>query len=317
MHPRYHRPGGWGGSRWPRSSARSGPTGAGSYARSWRTSQVGLANARVRRLVLGEGSLHLRQQVPLQEPRDFGAPGVHHPVKPKSRSGWSSGNSSFSRVFSFSYFWVIAFASGLQPVGNRARQELVQRDSIPAHVPHRAEDAADRVRDRREDADQRVPERGPSRLDGRDRREEDLLHALLGLRTDRDLLSHPKAGASWEGFAVDETLKAVRPDGAYFWAKHTGAELDLLVFRGRLRFGVELKFQDAPRLTPSMRVALEDLKLDHLAVLYPGNVRYTLHERVTVVRLSALAEGDATRLFPLRARPRRGRNRRQLRSRKA
>lgn len=148
-------------------------------------------------------------------------------------------------------------------------------------------------------------------------RDSGLLHALLGLRSDRDLLSHPKAGASWEGFAIEEVLKVVRPDGAYFWATHTGAELDLLLFRGGRRFGVELKFQDAPRLTPSMRVALEDLQLDRLAVLYPGDAHYTLHERVTVVPLADLAAGDATKLFPLRARPRRGRNRRQLRSRKA
>jgi len=136
-------------------------------------------------------------------------------------------------------------------------------------------------------------------------RDSGLLHALLGLRTDRDLLSHPKVGASWEGFAIEEVLKAVRPDGAYFWATHTGAELDLLLFSGRRRFGVEAKFQDAPRLTPSMRVALEDLALDHLIVLYPGDTRYTLHERVTVVPLAHVAEGDAGKLFPHRARVRR------------
>lgn len=135
-------------------------------------------------------------------------------------------------------------------------------------------------------------------------RDSGLLHALLGLRTERDLLSHPKVGASWEGFAIEEVLKVMQPDGAYFWATHTGAELDLLLFHGRRRLGVEVKFQDAPRLTPSIRVALEDLKLDHLVVFYPGDVRYTLHERVTVTPLADLAEGDAIRLFPRRTRPR-------------
>ncbi|MBI4542358.1 MAG: ATP-binding protein [Gemmatimonadetes bacterium] len=137
-------------------------------------------------------------------------------------------------------------------------------------------------------------------------RDTGLLHALLGLKTDRDLLSHPKVGASWEGFAIEEVLKVVRPDGAYFWATHTGAELDLLLFRGRRRFGVEVKFQDAPRLTPSMRVALKDLGLEHLAVLYPGDVRYRLHDRVTVMPLMELAEGDPASLLPRRGRgPRR------------
>ena len=116
-----------------------------------------------------------------------------------------------------------------------------------------------------------------------------LLHALLGLAGERELLSHPKVGASWEGYAIEETLKLVRPEGAYFWATHTGAELDLLlVARGR-RYGVEVKFQDAPRLTPSMRIALADLRLQHLTVVYPGDLRYELDRHVTVVPLIDLA----------------------------
>ncbi len=136
-------------------------------------------------------------------------------------------------------------------------------------------------------------------------RDTGLLHTLLGLKTERDLLSHPKVGASWEGFAIEEVLKVVRPDGAYFWATHTGAELDLLLFRGARRFGIEVKFQDAPRFTPSMRVALKDLGLDHLVVLYPGEQRYRLHERVTVVPLVELAEGDPVSVLPPRGRGRR------------
>ena len=86
-------------------------------------------------------------------------------------------------------------------------------------------------------------------------------------------------------------LHAVRPKSAYFWATHTGAELDLLLFKGGRRYGVEVKRQDAPRLTPSMRVALDDLKLARLAVLYPGPRRYALADRVMVVPAVELASG--------------------------
>jgi len=116
-------------------------------------------------------------------------------------------------------------------------------------------------------------------------RDSGLVHALLGLATEREMLSHPKLGASWEGFAIEEVLRAVRPEAAYFWATHTGSELDLLLFvRGR-RYGVEVKFQDAPRLTPSMRIACQDLGLVRLVVLYPGERRYHLDSRVEVVPL--------------------------------
>ena len=125
-------------------------------------------------------------------------------------------------------------------------------------------------------------------------RDSGLLHTLLGIMSDRDLYSHPKVGASWEGFAIETVLELVQPEAAYFWATHTGAELDLLMLKGGTRHGVEMKFQDAPRLSPSMRIALEDLHLDHLTVIYPGDVRYELGERVTVVPLADLASGDAS-----------------------
>jgi uncharacterized protein len=123
-------------------------------------------------------------------------------------------------------------------------------------------------------------------------RDSGLLHALLGITSDRELFSHPKAGASWEGFAIETVLKLLRPDAAYFWATHTGAELDLLLLRGSARYGFEMKFQDAPRLSQSMRIALEDLQLNHLTVLYPGDVQYDLGERVSVVPLGKLASGN-------------------------
>jgi predicted AAA+ superfamily ATPase len=123
---------------------------------------------------------------------------------------------------------------------------------------------------------------------------------LLGIRTERELLAHPKCGASWEGYAIEETLKAVQPDEAYFWATHTGAELDLLLFKGGRRLGVQVKRADAPTLTPSMRIVLDDLRLDHLTVLYPGAVSYTLAERVTAMPLTALTRGGVEVLFPRR-----------------
>ena len=91
-------------------------------------------------------------------------------------------------------------------------------------------------------------------------RDSGLLHALLGIANRLDLESHPKVGASWEGYAVEEVLKSFRPDEAYFWATHNGAELDLLLFKNGRRIGVECKRADAPRLTPSMRVALSGLE---------------------------------------------------------
>jgi predicted AAA+ superfamily ATPase len=120
-------------------------------------------------------------------------------------------------------------------------------------------------------------------------RDSGLLHALLGLAADREISSHPKVGASWEGYAIEETIKAVRPEAAHFWATHTGAELDLLLMKKGRRYGVEVKFQDAPRVTPSMRIALSDLRLQHLTVLYPGDQRYELDRRVSVVPLAELA----------------------------
>ena len=129
-------------------------------------------------------------------------------------------------------------------------------------------------------------------------RDTGILHQMLGTPDMRALLLHPKSGASWEGYVVEEVLKAIEPDDAYFWATHAGAELDLLVFKGGRRIGVECKRADAPRLTPSMRIALEDLGLDHLVVIYPGARAYPLSDRVTVLPLAYLAAGGAAILTP-------------------
>lgn len=120
-------------------------------------------------------------------------------------------------------------------------------------------------------------------------RDSGLLHTLLGIANQRDLEYHPKVGASWEGYAVEETIKAVQPDEAYYWATYNRAELDLLLFKRGRRIGVECKRTDAPTLTPSMRIALSDLKLDHLYVAYPGDKAYKLARNVEVMPLAKLA----------------------------
>jgi predicted AAA+ superfamily ATPase len=119
-------------------------------------------------------------------------------------------------------------------------------------------------------------------------RDSGLLHSLLGIANQHDLEHHPKVGASWEGYAVEEVLKAVQPDEAYYWATYSGAEIDLVLFKRGRRIGVECKRTDAPTLTPSMRIALENLKLDELQVVYPGEKRYTLAKGVEVVPLAEL-----------------------------
>jgi len=136
-------------------------------------------------------------------------------------------------------------------------------------------------------------------------RDTGLLHQLLGIRSEKELLTHPKCGASWEGYVIEETIKAVQPDEAYFWATHNGAEIDLVLVKDGRTFGVECKRVDAPRLTPSMRIALEDLKLKQIAVVYPGTRRYSLAERVNAVPVEALKDGTKG-LFPPARRVRNG-----------
>lgn len=128
-------------------------------------------------------------------------------------------------------------------------------------------------------------------------RDTGLLHQLLGIRSARELLAHPKSGASWEGYALEETLQAIEPDEAYFWGTHAGAEIDLVIIKGGRKLGVEFKREDAPRLTPSMRIALEDLKLERIAVIYPGERQYPLHDRINAVPLWTLRSGMKG-LFP-------------------
>ncbi|MCW5633703.1 MAG: ATP-binding protein [Rubrivivax sp.] len=121
-------------------------------------------------------------------------------------------------------------------------------------------------------------------------RDSGILHALLQLDSPEAVMAHPKSGASWEGFMVEQALHHARPSEAYFWATHQGAELDLLMFKHGKRVGVEIKRADAPSLTPSMRIALSDLELDRLLVIYPGSKPYRLAPHVDVVPAVRVAE---------------------------
>jgi predicted AAA+ superfamily ATPase len=121
-------------------------------------------------------------------------------------------------------------------------------------------------------------------------RDTGLLHGLLGIETLKDLLEHPKVGASWEGFAIEQVLATERYSDATFWATHQGAEIDLMLQRGGVRLGVECKRTDAPTVTRSIRIALEDLGLERVAIIYPGTKRYPLANDVEVVPLAELGE---------------------------
>ncbi len=126
-------------------------------------------------------------------------------------------------------------------------------------------------------------------------RDTGLLHQLLGIDSLKGLLTHPKIGASWEGFVIDQVLRSEPHDEAFFWATHQGAEIDLVLRRGEELLGVECKRTDTPRLTRSIGIALEDLGLERVAVVHPGVKRFPLSEQVEVVPLSVL--GGRGRIF--------------------
>lgn len=119
-------------------------------------------------------------------------------------------------------------------------------------------------------------------------RDSGLLHALLGIPDLAALQGHPKLGASWEGFVIEQILSWAGERNAYFWATHSRAELDLMVLAKGKRWGFELKYQDAPTITKSMRIAMQDLKLEKLWVVYPGKTGYSMDENIECVSLAEL-----------------------------
>ena len=124
-------------------------------------------------------------------------------------------------------------------------------------------------------------------------RDSGLLHHLMDIPTRHHLLGHPKVGASWEGFAVEQVLRMFEPSQAYFWSTHGGAELDLVFLHQGQRLGFEIKFTEAPRTTASMRTAKADLRLDHLWVIHPGAHRFPMAEGITALPLASLREARA------------------------
>lgn len=128
-------------------------------------------------------------------------------------------------------------------------------------------------------------------------RDSGMFHTLLGVHSYEDLRRHPKLGASWEGFALEEILRARRAaqEEAFFWATHAEAELDLMIVRDGGREGYEIKFTDRPRVTKSMRMALQDLRLDRVTVIFPGDASFSLDKRIEAVGLEAFLTREARR----------------------
>lgn len=135
-------------------------------------------------------------------------------------------------------------------------------------------------------------------------RDSGLLHSLLTLYDKDSLVGHPRSGASWEGFALEQVLRVLHPSEYYFWGTQSGAELDLLIIHNGRRYGFEFKYAEAPCVTRSMHVAIKDLQLDRLWIVHAGRHSFPIAERVTACALasvplewrSALAEDHALRL---------------------
>jgi len=123
-------------------------------------------------------------------------------------------------------------------------------------------------------------------------RDSGIFHALLGGVTEEEISKHPQVGASWEGFAIEQviTVLALREEEVFFWGVHAGAECDLIISRKGKLWGVEVKYQDAPQMTSSLRSAIEELSLEHLWVIYPGDKKYALDKKITVLPLAELLE---------------------------
>ena len=121
-------------------------------------------------------------------------------------------------------------------------------------------------------------------------RDPGILHALLNLSDDETLRAHPSIGASWEGFALEQValIHGAEPAECYFWATHSGAELDLLIARGTRMHGFEFKYSSTPKATRSMHTALEELALDQITIVYPGEDTYPLSDRIRVASLGGL-----------------------------
>jgi predicted AAA+ superfamily ATPase len=119
-------------------------------------------------------------------------------------------------------------------------------------------------------------------------RDSGLFHSLLQVSTLADLQGHPKIGASWEGFALEHVIHVFQTRDTYFWATHAGSELDLMLTVAGKRHGFEFKYADAPGRNRSMHIAIKDLGLEHLWVIYPGDQKYALDDKITAIPFQAI-----------------------------
>lgn len=127
-------------------------------------------------------------------------------------------------------------------------------------------------------------------------RDSGIFHTLLGIDHFKALQFHPKLGPSWEGFAIETTIRHVASDKGevYFWSAYGRAELDLLLVSGSRRVGVEIKHTDSPKITGSLRIAQNDLQLDEIWIVYPGDEQFRLEDDVWVIGLETLIENGLT-----------------------
>ena len=125
-------------------------------------------------------------------------------------------------------------------------------------------------------------------------RDSGVLHTLMGITNQEQLQTYPKLGSFWEGFALEEVIRTIgaTPEDCYFWATQAGASLDLFMIKNGKRIGFEFKYKDMPKITKSMTIALYDLKLDHLFVVYPGDKIFPLSEEVTCCGLETIGTGE-------------------------
>ncbi len=117
-------------------------------------------------------------------------------------------------------------------------------------------------------------------------RDSGIFHSLLDIPDRHYLMGHPRLGASWEGFALEQILQIIGPVEPYFWSTYSGAEVDLFFSKNGKRYGIEFKFNEAPKISKSMHIAINDLGLSHLYVIYPGKDSYPVAEKISVVSLA-------------------------------
>ncbi|MFM2343863.1 MAG: hypothetical protein RLZZ210_471 [Pseudomonadota bacterium] len=123
-------------------------------------------------------------------------------------------------------------------------------------------------------------------------RDSGIYHTLLGLNNYESVITSPKIGASWEGFALEQVIRYydAEPEECYFWSSHNIAEIDLLIFKNGKRIGFEFKYTDSPKITSSMKISLEDLELDQIKVIFPGDISFRMSDEIEAVGFETLAK---------------------------